>query len=877
MASIQSMGRQKFDNSEVCYRVLEHAAKLTESAYGVMVKVKKTEQSPPTFNLVTGTTANRTVKNPGYEQLAFSEDNEKQCNPFWLRFLETSLASIYTSPVDEEALHIFPAGHPDIQSVLIVPLSVRNTIDSIVCLANSANGYDSKDIARLRPLWAAYELAMRRPDFLQIVNTDVPAPLARSDQDETISHYYARQFFSICYASLNGILTVDENYCINSFNSAAEKMFHTKSRDAIGRSLNFFIPKGAELAKADLDSSQGVKVWRTINAVRDNNERFFLDISAFRSHFNGKDQITFITEDITDRIESARKYRENSQRFTAITNLAPVGIIQVNIDWSCIYSNEMMSELSGLSPEELSGQGWLLAIHEADSERIACQLRESVANGEPFSEEFRLHSPLGKVTWVKANARALYDEQSRVMGMLATVTDISAQMEVESQLRELAEYDPLTGLVNRTFFNSHLQQAFDSSTRHGNVVLFFLDLDGFKQINDSLGHDIGDELLKQVAQRIANTVRKEDIVARLGGDEFTVILTHLKGDYLAIRVAQKIIAKMQAPFLIDNQEIYVTASIGIATGNAANSDRASLLKQADIALYRAKAQGRNNFQFFTPEMDAQARARMFLSNSLHRALNDSQFELYYQPQLGFGSGHADQLRILGFEALLRWRHPEAGMITPDQFIPLLEETSLINDVSEWVLNRSARQMREWLDQGLIGESIKMSVNISARQMYDKELPDKISRALSFNKLAAANMVIEITESSLMENSEANRATLSLLKERGVSISLDDFGTGYSSLSYLKRFPIDQLKIDRSFIADIIDDSDDAAIVTAIMAMAKSLKLETVAEGVDTAKKLDFLRELSCDVYQGYFLSKPLPPQDIEAQFLTNHYPAQIQS
>lgn len=877
VSSIQSMGRQKFDNAAVCYRVLEHAAKLTESCYGIILKVKGLEQATPTFAFIAGTTTNRNVKNPGYEQFSFSEAYEKPCNPFWQKFLETNLASICAYPIDKEALHIFPSGHPDIQSALFISLSVRNQTDSIVCLANSASGYKASDIARLRPLWAAYELAMRRPDFLQMVSADPPVPLPSRDHDESISHYYARQFFSICYASLNGILTVDDNYCINSFNSSAERMFRIKAKDAIGRSLNYFIPIGADLAKSELDSSQGVKVWRHIKAVRGGTDEFFLDISAFRSHFGGRDQITFIAEDISDRIESARKFRENSQRFTAITNLAPVGIIQVNIDWSCIYSNEKMSELCGLSPEELSGQGWLSAIYEADSERITLQLRDSVANGKAFSEEFRLHTPLGKVTWVKANARALYDEHSRVMGMLATVTDISAQMEVESQLRELAEFDPLTGLVNRTFFNSHLQQAFDSSTRHGNVVLFFLDLDGFKQINDSLGHDIGDELLKQVAQRIANTVRKEDIVARLGGDEFTVILTHLKGDYLAIKVAQKIIAKMQAPFLINNQEIFVTASIGIATGNAANSDRASLLKQADIALYRAKALGRNNFQFFTPEMDAQARARMFLSNSLHRALNDSQFELYYQPQLGFGQGHGSQLRILGFEALLRWRHPEAGMITPDQFIPLLEETSLINDVSEWVLNRATRQMREWLDQGLIGDSIKMSVNISARQMYDKELPDKICRALAFNRLPAANLVIEITESSLMENSDANRATLSMLKERGIRISLDDFGTGYSSLSYLKRFPIDQLKIDRSFIADIIDDSDDAAIVTAIIAMAKSLKLETVAEGVDTANKLDFLRELSCDVYQGYFLSKPIPPNEIEAQFLTTHIPAQIQS
>lgn len=857
------MRQLKFNEQEVYYRVLEHAAKLTESEYGVFLKVDIDSEGTPNLCFKAGTSSNRDIKNPGYEQILFSEMAISRASPYWRNFLTKGIATISRAPLKQEASQIFQGAHPGIENALFIPITVRNSVNAIVCLANNSRRYDNTDITRLRPLWAAFELAMRRPDFLQLVDSEQQLDSESTDKEETISHYYARQFFSICYASFNGIISVDENYCVTSFNSAAENMFRVKSSAAISRSLNYFIPAGAGLAKPGFDAMHGTKVWRGIKGIRGDDE-FFMDISAFRSRFGGKDQITFVVEDISEQLESARTFRENSQRFAAITNLAPVGIIQVNIDWSCIYANDKMSELSGLSCEELSGQGWLQAIHEDDADRITRQLKATVSEGEPFADEFCLQTPLGKITWVKANARALYDEHGEVMGMLATVTDISAQIEVESQLRELAEYDPLTGLVNRTFFNSHLQQAFDSSTRHGNVVLFFLDLDGFKQINDSMGHDVGDELLKKVANRIAKTVRKEDIVARLGGDEFTIILSHLKGDYLAIKVAEKIIKKMQEPFHVDNQEIFVTVSIGIATGNAANSDRSLLVKQADIALYRAKALGRNNFQFFTPEMDAQARARMFLSNSLHRALNDKQFEIYYQPQFSFQTKQSQRPQITGFEALLRWQHPEAGMITPEQFIPLLEETSLINDVSDWVINQASRQMHTWTKNGLLADNTELSVNISARQMYDNRLPDKISKAMLANQLNPQFVTLEITETTLMENSKANRVLLKKLKDLGIQISLDDFGTGYSSLSYLKKFPIDQVKIDRSFVADILSDSDDAAIVKAIIIMAKSLNLDIVAEGVDAKQKLEFLRDLNCDIFQGYYLSKPLNAAQVES-------------
>jgi len=489
-------------------------------------------------------------------------------------------------------------------------------------------------------------------------------------------------------------------------------------------------------------------------------------------------------------------------------------------------------------------------------------LHLAISHDQAFDEEFRLQTPLGILTWVKTNARSLYDEAGNTTGFLATFTDITEQRKVESQLRELAEYDPLTGLLNRTFFNSHLQSAFDRSGRSGNVILLFLDLDGFKEINDTLGHDVGDELLKKVAIRIKRSVREEDTVARIGGDEFTVILSALKDDIDASKVAQKIVEAVRPPFNVCGNEIFITISIGIAVGDTQNSDGKLLTKQADTALYRAKNLGRNTFQFFTPELDAKAKDKLFISNSLHRALDANEFELYYQPQVDVKGD-----MIVGFEALLRWHHPTSGELEPDRFIPLLEETGLINPVGRWIFNTASNQMKLWLDDGLVSPESTMSVNLSVHQMRDNEFPLFVASAIKSLDLAAKHLIIEITETSLMADNPRILTFLQALQQLGIKISMDDFGTGYSSLSYLKKFPIDHLKIDRSFIADILDDPSDASIVQAIIAMARSLGLTIIAEGVDAQDKLKILRNLGCDIYQGYFYSKPLPAKEIEDRFL----------
>ncbi|HQU15580.1 MAG: hypothetical protein B7Z66_00850 [Chromatiales bacterium 21-64-14] len=422
----------------------------------------------------------------------------------------------------------------------------------------------------------------------------------------------------------------------------------------------------------------------------------------------------------------------------------------------------------------------------------------------------------------------------------------------EKRVNHLAYHDPLTDLPNRQRFADQLEQSTDLARRRGQpLALLFLDLDRFKLINDSLGHGAGDLLLQSVAQRLTACVRKGDIVGRLGGDEFTVIVEGVASAQEAALIAQKVLVVLAEPFMLDSREVFVTASIGIALYPFDGGDHGTLLKNADVAMYRAKDYGRNNYQFYTAEMSARAMERLELENDLRRALERNEFLLHYQPQVHLASGE-----IIGLEALIRWHHPDLGMVPPADFIQPAEETGLIVPIGEWVLFSACQQARAWQDAG--HQRVRVAVNLSGRQLKQRDLVDTVRGVLSDTGLDPKWLELELTESSIMQNDKLTRSTLWELHDMGVRLSIDDFGTGYSSLSYLKRFPIDTLKIDRSFVRDITTDPDDAAIATAIIAMAHNLKLDVVAEGVETVEQRQFLQDRGCDAIQGYLVSRPVP-------------------
>lgn len=436
----------------------------------------------------------------------------------------------------------------------------------------------------------------------------------------------------------------------------------------------------------------------------------------------------------------------------------------------------------------------------------------------------------------------------------------------EERLAYLAQYDPLTGLPNRSLFRERLTQGIQLARRRQELMaLLFLDLDHFKDINDTLGHDAGDQLLINVAERLKGCIRSEDTVARLGGDEFTIILGRIKQREEAAIVAQKIIDAMSLPITLSNNEVIITTSLGIATYPSCGLDPETLIKNADTALYSAKAQGRSNYQFYESQMNIAVSERMVMINDLRHAVQRDEFLLYYQPKLC-----TQRRKVIGMEALLRWQHPESGIMLPMRFVPLLEETGLIIPVGKWVLKTACEQNQEWINLGL--DPVPISVNISARQFQQKQLVNTVSQTLKETGLDPRYLELEITESALLDHADNACKTLQALRDLGVQLAIDDFGIGYSSLHYLKQFPIDTLKMDRTFVKGIISDADDAAIVEAIIGLGHSLRLKVVAEGVETEKQLSYLRDRGCDEVQGFFFSSPIPSDDCKQWIIDNKTP-----
>ena len=446
-------------------------------------------------------------------------------------------------------------------------------------------------------------------------------------------------------------------------------------------------------------------------------------------------------------------------------------------------------------------------------------------------------------------------EDGSVAGLIGVITDITERKAAEERIRHLAQHDTLTGLPNRALLTDRIGQAIARASRlQLRVAVMFLDLDRFKTINDSLGHQAGDQLLLTTASRLTSCLREGDTVARLGGDEFVVVLPDVRENRNISSVASKILTELALPVSLEKQQLQVSGSIGVALFPEDGADAETLMRKADNAMYHAKAGGRNNFQLFTAEMNASVQHRLQLETSLRQALTRDQFTLHFQPQFDLNSG-----QIVSGEALIRWNHPHKGMVMPGDFIRLAEEIGLIVPLGDWVLRAVCRHNRLWQDQAR--PPLRIAINLSARQFSQNTLPETIARALAETGLPPSSLELEITESEMMQRSDETLGALQELHDMGVSISVDDFGTGYSSLSYLKQLPIDRLKIDKSFVRDISTDPDDAAIVSAIIAMAHHLKLKVVAEGVETEEQLAFLRAHRCDEAQGFHLARPMASEE----------------
>ena len=655
-----------------------------------------------------------------------------------------------------------------------------------------------------------------------------------------------------------GCVIFDRDVRISYWNPAAERIFGFAAAEAVGRSaFDLLVPPAAQRETREIAAriAAGDTAAHSVNenVTRDGRtvlcEWFNTPLHDEQGVFTG---VLSMVQDVTERRQAEEQIRLAGEVFDNAGEAVLVSDAAARI----LSVNPAFTTTTGYTAEEVVGKNPSLLASGQHDRSFYQNLWASLVETGRWQGEIWNRRKNGEAYPEWLSITAVRDTQGQPSHYIGIFTDISERKAADERVRFLAQHDALTQLPNRALFLDRLEHAIAGAVRHGTrVALLFLDLDRFKNINDSLGHQVGDRLLQAVARRLKSSLREVDTVARLGGDEFLILLPDLRSAQAAATVADKLLAVMARPFRVEEQELTVSPSIGISLYPHDGRDVPTLLKNADAAMYHAKNRGRNNYQFYRDDMNARTLELLALENSLRRALEHQEFRVHYQPQVDIASG-----RMVGVEALIRWPNPEGGMISPGQFIPVAEDCGLIVPIGDWVLREACAQARRWQEMGL--PAIPVAVNLSAVQFRQDGLPERIRAILEETGLAPEYLELEITESALMHEVETTVAMVQALRDMGLRLSIDDFGTGYSSLSYLIRFPIHKLKVDLSFVRRMVDNPDAAAIIKAIIGMAKSLRLKVIAEGVENARQLALLRAHGCDEIQGYYFSPPAPAEDV---------------
>jgi diguanylate cyclase (GGDEF)-like protein/PAS domain S-box-containing protein len=596
-----------------------------------------------------------------------------------------------------------------------------------------------------------------------------------------------------------------------------------------------------------------------------------------------EDRVVFVARDITERKRAEEALRKSQAGLAEAQRMAHLG----NWEWDPrtgeLYWSDETFRIYGYEPQAFvpTFERLLEVVHPDDRRMLGRALEKALHDDRSYDFEHRVAKSGGEVRVVHHQAVVVRDESGEPMRMVGTVHDVTERKALENQLQHQAFHDPLTGLPNRALFTGRLRQALArAKRREGEVAVLFMDLDNFKVINDSLGHNAGDRLLVAASKRVRALLRPEDTVARLGGDEFIFLLedTDIQD---AGRVAERVSEQLRRSFSLGGRRLFVTASIGVVTGGANRKYAADLLRDADLAMYRAKHSGKARYAVFEEAMNTEAIERLEMEHDLRRAIERGELRVHYQPQMlldanlqrslrAAGStalvspGSSREPRVVGVEALVRWEHPERGLLLPGQFVPLAEETGLIVPMGEAVLEEACRQATGWQGRLAANPALAVSVNLSATQFREPDLPETVSRILRETDLDPTCLHLEITETTAMSDAPATVAMLEELKALGVRLVIDDFGTGYSSLSYLQRFPVDYVKIDRSFVGGLEEDTGATALVSGMISLAHALDIEVIAEGVESTDQLERLEAVRCDLVQGYYFSSPLPREAMDA-------------
>jgi len=695
---------------------------------------------------------------------------------------------------------------------------------------------------------------------------DITARLA-AEQALRASEAKNRLLAAVVEQSSEGIIIKDLDNIVVSWNAGAERIYGWPAADAIGRNLTLLMGPDstdsevtrriAKLRRARADS------WRTRGLRRDG-VSIHIEVNVSPLHDEDGRHIGEITisRDISERITAEEALRDHQLFLEQAQAVGGIGSWAVTLGSDKLTWSDETLRIFGIARAEFGDRVdafWSL-VHPEDIQRVRATVAKAIADRSTYTNEFRIIRADGTMRWVHEHAAIISDEANRVARIVGVTQDVTDRRVAQERIEFLATRDPLTELPNRLLLRDRIDHGMASASRNGTLLaLLFIDLDRFKTINDSLGHRVGDEMLKQVADRLARCVREEDTLARLGGDEFVVLLEGLQDAQAAASVARKVLKLLSRPYTIEGHQLSTSCSIGISLFPTDGEDAQALMKNSDAAMYHAKERGRGNYQYFSASLHSHAVERLSIETALRRALNRDEFELHFQPQV-----RMDDASVVGMEALLRWHHPEEGLIPPARFIRIAEESGLIVPLGEWALNAACAQVRRWLDQGLTPP--RLAVNVSVGQL-SRGFVRSVSRILQQHRIEGSQLELEMTESLLMQQVDENVKLLRRLGDLGVQVALDDFGTGYSSLAYLKKFPIDALKIDRTFVRDIVEDPDDSAITAAVISIGHHMQLRVVAEGVETAEQLGILQAMDCDEYQGYLFSRPVPAAIFASRFL----------
>ncbi len=644
-------------------------------------------------------------------------------------------------------------------------------------------------------------------------------------------------------------------------NRAAADFIGISREECVGKTYQDFFP--AEQAAASdrevLSSKQMLDIPEETITLKNGHERILHTQKIPMLDAQGDPAFLLcISQDITERKLAEQALRTSEERFRLIADNVSDLIAIVDTKGKRIYNSPSYRTLFG-EDVLLPGSDSFAQIHLDDRDKVIQHFHETVKSGQGRPTQFRFLLPDGNVRFIESHGSAVRGESGEVERIIVVSRDVTERLQADERLRHLAHHDLLTNLPNRVLMRDRIEQALIQAQRSNRrAALLFIDLDHFKNINDLLGHTVGDQLLREVAQRLRSCVRDSDTVSRQGGDEFIVLLQGLPMRAHAVVTAEKIVEAFSQPFSVSNHTLDITASIGLSVYPDDGTDAETLLRNADTAMYHAKASGRHGYQFFNLELAEAVRHRADLGKQMREAIANKDFRLHYQPRIDLTTGG-----IPSIEALVRWNHPELGLIGPMQFIPYAEESGLIVSLGKWILKEACRQNAAWRRSGF--PHLRIAVNVSGRQLRQNDFVNMVAKVLAETRMPASALELELTETVFMQEAGHTAATFGELRKMGVQLAIDDFGTGYSSLSYLKRFGVDRLKIDQSFVRDITTDRNDAAIVSAIMAMARSLQIAVTAEGVETEQQLLYLRTQGCTEAQGFLFSRPLPADEFEQQ------------